>query len=104
MHKYARSTHKYLHSTHKYLREIDHPVGAGRQADTCKPEVAFDVASMAGAVEPAIDDLTGAHWAGGNIFGRYMKMAKSRADLVYPLVEAVMPEWGFAAEHVAAVL
>jgi hypothetical protein len=96
--------HKYARSTHKYLREIDHPVGADGQADTCKPEVAFDVASMAGAVEPAIDDLTGAHWAGGNIFGRYMKMPKSRADLVYPLVEAVMPEWGFAAEHVAAVL
>ena len=104
MHKYARSTHKYLPLTHKYLREIDHPVGAGGQADTCKPEVAFDVASMAGAVEPAIDYLTGAHWAGGNIFGRYMKVSQFCGDLIDPLVEAVMPEWGFAAEHVSAVL
>jgi hypothetical protein len=89
--------HKYARSTHKYLREIDHPVGAGGQADSCKPEVAFDVASMAWAVEPAIDDLTGAHWAGGDIFGCYMKMPETRTDLIDPLVEAVMAEWGFAA-------
>ena len=89
--------HKYAPSTHKYLREIDHAVGAGSQADTGEAEVAFDVAAMAGAVEPAINDLTGAHWAGGDIFGRYMKMAQLCADLIDPLVEAVMAKWGFAA-------
>ena len=96
--------HRYARSTHKYLREIDHPVGAGSQADTGEAEVALDVAAMAGAVEPAIDDLTGAHWAGGDIFGRYMKMAQFCADLIDPLAEAVMAEWGFAAQHIAAVL
>jgi len=104
MHKYARSTHKYSPSAHKYLREIDHAVGSGSQADTCEPEVALDIAAVAGAVEPAIDDFTGAHGSGSDIFGCYMKMAETRADLVYPLVEAVMAEWGFTAEHVAAVL
>ena len=95
---------KYARSTHKYLREIDHPVGTGGEADTCKPEVALDIAAMAGAIEPAIDYLTGPHWAGGDIFGRHMKMSHFCADLIDPLVEAVMAEWCFAAKHIAAVL
>src|SRR5471030_1534012 len=73
----ARPVPKYAPSAHKDLGKVDHAVGASGQADAGEAEVAFDVAAVAGAVQPAVDDFTGGHGSGGDVLRGYVEGAEA---------------------------